>query len=305
MGVLRVERVSGWSGVRVTFPIGEGVAPSEYFGALVSGYAQGTEAGFAEAGAWVADVALHADLIAKPQRLGIADGAVTIADRTVPLRVGTSLPAGLVRPVTAARLRVLDELEGRALRELATITTSEAREWPAPAGDGAAAVMEGERRGYFFALCRCIREATYDVVMAVAPAAERAGGVPLGPLVGGPVLLVAAGASTFYGLAKDRDGFFASPLARRQRREKIAAAARAYVARLAAYEAGGRRELPAAGDVERAAAEDVADAAESEAELWGAVATPAPPASGASGFKLGTVGKLAVGLFVVKTVLGD
>lgn len=320
MGVLRVERVTGWSGVRVSWPVPEGVLASDYFGNILPAYTrEGDAVDAAAAGAWVADVALHADLIARPARLGLADGAVTVGDRSVPLRVGVELPPGLVMPVTAARLAVLERAQGRELRALAQVSAAAVRAWSLDAVarmglDQAAAAAERERRRYFLALCAVMRATTYDAVDAAAPgAAERAGGVALGPLAGGPVLLVASGVASCFEVLKGFDGAFASPAAERARREKIAAAARAYVARLAAYQASGRRELPEATDVERTAATDVATEAERELWLWQSASGAEPSRSdnplsalgGGSGFKLGTVGKLAVGLFVVKTVLGD
>lgn len=296
----------------MTWPAPEGAVASDYFGALLPAYSrEGDAVSVAAAGAWLADVALHADLIARPARLGLAEGVVTVADRSVPLRVGVELPPGLVMPVTAAVLR--GWTEGRAsATALVRVSATTVRAWDSGAVarmglDEAAAAAEWERRRYFVALCRCVRETTYDAVDAAAPAAERAGGVPLGPLAGGSVLMVGEGAAQFFDVVKDRAADIPSPARDRERREKIAAAARAYVGRLAAYEASGRRDLAAPGEVERAAAADVERAAAGELLLWQLAAGTASTRStrAESGFKLGMVGKLAVGLFVVKTVLAD
>lgn len=308
---LRVETIAG-VGVRVTWPVGEGVTAADYFAALLPAYTREADAvGVAAAGAWVADVALHADLIARPTRLGLADGAVTVGDRSVPLRVGVELPPALVMPVTAARL--VEWTEGRVDgRALVQVSASTLRAWDPGAVarmglEDAAAAAEVERRRYFLALCRCVRETAYDAVEA-APT-ERAGGVALGPLAGGPVLVVGRGAAYFFEVAKTLAADVPSPAQDRARRERVAAAARAYVGRLAGYQASGRRELAAAGEVERAAAAEVERAAAGELLLWqsaaGSDATRAAREGEASGFKLGTVGKLAVGWLVVKTVLGD
>lgn len=297
----------------MTWPAPEGAVASDYFGALLPAYSrEGDAVSVAAAGAWLADVALHADLIARPARLGLAEGVVTVADRAVPLRVGVELPPGLVMPVTAAVLR--GWTEGRAsATALVRVSVTTVRAWDSGAVarmglDEAAAAAEWERRRYFLALCRCVRETTYDAVDAAA-SAERAGGVALGPLAGGSVLMVGEGAAQFFDVVKDRAADIPSPARDRERREKIAAAARAYVGRLAAYEASGRRDLAAPGEVERAAAADVERAAAGELLLWQSAAGAAPTRStreeASGGFRLGTVGKLAVGLFVVKTVLAD
>ena len=310
MGVLRVERVSGWGGVRVSWPVPEDRSPETYFGALLPAYtSEGPAVAVAALGAFVADVALHADLIARPTRLGLADGNVTVSDRAVPLRVGVELPPGLVLPVTAARL--VQWTEGRAdATALVRVSASTVRAWDTagvagPRHDESVEPAELERRRYFLALCRVIREATYDVVQASADR-ERAGGVPLGQVAGGSVLLVGPGAATVFDLLKGRDADVPSSSDDRARRWRVATAARAYVLRLATFESGGRRELPPAAEEEQRAAADVERAAASELALWQSATRPAAPREGAmGGLKLGPVAKLAVGLFVVKTVLGD
>jgi hypothetical protein len=285
---LRVERVTG-VGSRVVFaeaPTADVAASASFFGALLARWpGDGAAVGVAVAAVWACDLALHFDLIAAPQRLGVAaDGAVTVADRGVPLRAGFALPprvfaADGVRVPTA--LRAPWDLEASGVPE-------------------AGRAAEVERRTYGLALASCVRK----LVLAAQEEAdvEHAAGVPIGPLVQSGVILTGPALDAFVARLAAL-GSLGVELGERTRQVAIASAAHDYVARLAHANASGDHVLGPPTERETAAAEVLHARAVGEWAEWTRAPRAVPAAGGGRARRGWMTAALAAGAAAL--LLGD
>lgn len=251
MAATTQQRIAG-VGTRLTFNVPAGLdqaAEDAAWRALVDAY--GTTAGGTVPTqnelAFLCELALCVDLIHNPARLGWSNGTATVSGRTVPMQVGTSLPAGVFT------------VGGHATPAVSAAWTPTPSD---PAASLAELALEKERQEWALALVNVAREIVTDAASRVVVPAQPPAGF-LEVLAVGAVIVLAVAFDAYCDHVHDVETLKADADVRIAR-ARFAAASQDYVNRLAQFNATG--VMPALSANETAAAAERTQRATSE---WG------------------------------------